>query len=365
MNLFREICAVLEAASVEYTTEKVCGYDVLLVGRKTAAIIPVSITAPDPETALRDADSLKAAVTEIVRLKGLYPLTIAEDRWRRQNEMMRARLLAHARIFTQIYARNCEVRKIDRQTAAEFLDKNHSYGDAKCRYRYGLYLKRHTGHNAEAFLNRTKILKSKDGELTGMAEGVDTSGHPDSGIAPGTLVAVATFSNARKWIKGDKTIRSYEWTRYASRPGVRLSGGMGKLLKAFIEEVLPDDIMTYADLEWSEGKVYEALGFALEGHKEPVNFYIDASWRRFSRLAQATSPTAPLQPSTVTATSTPTAVTATSTPTAVIETSQPPTVTATSTPTAVTATSLRAKRGNLYFQNMGSNKYRLKLTDYQ
>ena len=198
-----------------------------------------------------------------------------------------------------------------------------------------------------------------------MAEGVDTSGHPDSGIAPGTLVAVATFSNARKWIKGDKTIRSYEWTRYASRPGVRLSGGMGKLLKAFIEEVLPDDIMTYADLEWSEGKVYEALGFALEGHKEPVNFYIDASWRRFSRLAQATSPTAPLQPSTVTATSTPTAVTATSTPTAVIETSQPPTVTATSTPTAVTATSLRAKRGNLYFQNMGSNKYRLKLTDYQ
>ena len=135
MNLFREICAVLEAASVEYTTEKVCGYDVLLVGRKTAAIIPVSITAPDPETALRDADSLKAAVTEIVRLKGLYPLTIAEDRWRRQNEMMRARLLAHARIFTQIYARNCEVRKIDRQTAAEFLDKNHSYGDAKCRYR--------------------------------------------------------------------------------------------------------------------------------------------------------------------------------------------------------------------------------------
>ena len=374
MNLFREICTVLDAASVEYTTEKVCGYDVLLVGRKTAAIIPVSITAPDPETSLRDADRLKAAVTEIVRLKGLYPLTIAEDRWRRQNEMMRARLLAHARIFTQIYARNCEVRKIDRQTAAEFLDKNHSYGDAKCRYRYGLYLKRHTGHNAEAFLNRTKILKSKAEELTGMAEGVDTSGHPDTGIAPGTLVAVATFSNARKWIKGDKTIRSYEWTRYASLSGVRLSGGMGKLLKAFIEEVRPDDIMTYADLEWSEGKVYEALGFALEGHKEPVNFYIDASWRRFSRLAQATSPTAPLQPSTITATSIPTTVTETSQPptitdtslqTAITDTSLQTAITATSLQTAITATSLRAKRGNLYFRNMGSNKYRLKLTDYQ
>ena len=114
-----------------------------------------------------------------------------------------------------------------------------------------------------------------------MAEGVDTSGHPDTGIAPGTLVAVATFSNARKWIKGDKTIRSYEWTRYASLPGVRLSGGMGKLLKAFIKEVEPDDIMSYADLEWSEGEVYERLGFKSEMMKDPVVFTIDPeNWER-------------------------------------------------------------------------------------
>ena len=327
MNLFGEICAVLDAASVEYTTETVCGFDVLLVDMKTsaytasdadekactptfhdsrpqAAIIPVRITASDPETAGRDSETLDAAITQIVQQKGIYPLTIAEDRWRLQHEMMHARLLAHVQIFTQIYARNCEVVKIDKQTAADFLEANHSYGDAKCRYRYGLYLKRHTGHNAE----------------------MSTS------IAPGTLVAVATFSNARKWIKGDKTIRSYEWTRYASLPGVRLSGGMGKLLKAFIEEVHPDDIMTYADLEWSEGKVYEALGFVLEGHKEPVSFIIEASWKRLPVKPAMTSTTA---------------------------------ATATSLQRVATATSLRAKRGNLYFRNRGSNKYRLKLTDYQ
>jgi hypothetical protein len=95
------------------------------------------------------------------------------------------------------------------------------------------------------------------------------------------LVAVATFSNARKWQKGDKVIRSYEWTRYASLPGVRISGGMGKVVKAFIEEVHPDDIMSYADLEWSEGKVYEQLGFVLEGRKDPVMFVVDEAWRRF------------------------------------------------------------------------------------
>ena len=80
-----------------------------------------------------------------------------------------------------IFARNCEVRKIDKRAAEEFLSMYHSYGDASCRHRYGLFLKRHTGHNAGS-----------------------------ASILPGTLVAVATFSNARKWIKGDKTILSYE-----------------------------------------------------------------------------------------------------------------------------------------------------------
>ena len=213
---------------------------------------------------------------------GTPPLVITEDRWALQQEMMQARLLAHIRIFSQIYARNCEVRKIDKQTAAEFLAANHSYGDAACRYRYGLFLKRHTGHNLHS-----------------------------GTLSPGTLVAVATFSNARKWIKGDKEIRSYEWTRFASLPGLRISGGMGKMLKHFIEDIHPDDIMTYADLEWSEGLVYEQLGFTLEGQKDPVMFHIGPDWKRLP-VKQETS-----------------------------------------------------EDGHLYFRNFGSNKYRLKLTQYE
>ena len=128
-------------------------------------------------------------------------------------------------------------------------------------------------------------------------------------------MAVATFSNARKWVKGDKTIRSYEWTRYASLPHVRLSGGMGRLLKAFIKDTQPDDIMSYADLEWSEGAVYTQLGFELEGRKDPVAFEIDASWQRI--------------------------------------------------PIKDPCYSGAANGGKGYFQNLGSNKYRLKLTEYE
>lgn len=279
MVLCDDICRFLKEKGVDHTTGKVDGLDVIYIS-EAASVLPVSICAKNLEEAAEWSDSIKRAASEITKISGEYPLIITEDRWHFRPEAIKARLLAHLQIFTQIYARNCEVRKIDKQTAAEFLAANHSYQDASCRYRYGLYLKRHTGHNA---------------------------GHVD--IAAGTLVAVATFSNARKWVKGDKTIRSYEWTRYASLPGVRLSGGMGKLLNAFIEEVNPDDIMTYADLEWSQGKVYETLGFRMEGHKEPVSFIIDASWRRL-----------PVKP---------------------------------------------AMTGDLFFRNLGSNKYRLKLTDYQ
>ena len=62
--------------------------------------------------------------------------------------MMQARLLAHLEFFEQAYARNCEVRRIEKSEAEAFLKENHSYGYAACKYRYGLFLKRHTGHIA-------------------------------------------------------------------------------------------------------------------------------------------------------------------------------------------------------------------------
>ena len=217
-------------------------------------ILPLEISAKTEVEAKSQADERWRFIASH---SGEHPLIITEDRWHSQRECMEARILAHLEVFKPIYARNCEIRRIDKDEARDFLEKNHSYGHAVCRYCYGLFFKRHTGHiarNAEA----------------------DNEGH----IMPGQLMAVATFSNARKWIKGDKVIKSYEWTRYASLPQVRLSGGMGRMLKAFIKDVQPDDIMSYADLEWSEGDVYRQLGFELEDKKEPVIFRISKDWQR-------------------------------------------------------------------------------------
>ena len=254
-------------------------------------IIPLKISATSMAEASEKGDALQECIRIIRKSDNVYPLIITEDRWRIQQEMMQARLLAHLEIFEQAYARNCEVRRIEKSEAEAFLNENHSYGYAACKYRYGLFLKRHTGHIAAEL------------SVNGLAD-----------CRRGKLIAVATFSNARKWIKNGMEIKSYEWTRYASLPEIRVSGGMGKLLKSFIKDIQPDDIMSYADLEWSEGSVYSQLGFTLEGEKAPVMFEVDDLWHRRPYEKQHES---------------------------------------------------QERKTIAYFRNFGSNKYRFKITQYE
>ncbi len=303
MELSKDICGFLEEKGIRCCVKRIGAFDVItacLRNGNIRAVLPVEIKAKDMSEAEAQQKSLQDAVRILTERHGAYPLIITEDRWVVHNDMMKKRILSHLEIFFPVYARNCEVRRIDKSEAATFLNDNHSYGDAACRFRYGLFLKRHTGHIA-------------------------TYGEA-SGYEPGTLVATATFSNARKWIKGDKTIRSYEWTRYASIPKVRVNGGMGKLLNAFIKDIQPDDIMSYADLEWSEGKVYEQLGFISEGCKTPVTFKIGPDMQR--------------QPTSL------------------------PDRDSISLP-APDSTSMPAPTGILFYINLGSRKYRLKLTEYE
>lgn len=312
-RLIEDIGAFLNANGFEYSFQIRHDFDVICArtmdGQHTRVILPLEISAGTLEEAVKESRMAYEAVLSIRALEG-YPIIIPEDRWKRQRPMMEARLLAHMEVFSQAYARNCEVRRIDKETAQRFLNDNHSYGYAACKYRYGLFLKRHTGHIAREI---------EEERFLGCARNDNRS---DRGDIVGTLIAVATFSNARKWIKDGKEIRSYEWTRYASVPELRVSGGMGKLLKAFIKEVQPDDIMSYADLEWSEGKVYEALGFSEEQPKDPVSFEIDPeTWERRAIMRCL--------------------------------------------PEQGTTQVEQDTAGKLFYTNFGSRKLRLKLTDYQ
>lgn len=322
-QLAEDIQDFLTAEGFECKIESVCGCDVICAGLKDGRrrlVVPVRITARSQEDAEKQSSGLLELIKRLTEETGSQPLMITEDRWRSQGEMMKERLLAHLEVFFPVYARNCEIRKIDKAVAAAFLETNHSYGDAACRYRYGMFLRRHTGWRSLADV--------QDVQEDGTSRGSDIR----EVLKPGTLIAVAEFSNARKWVKGEKTIRSYEWTRYASLPGVRINGAMGKILKHFIKEVQPDDIMSYADLEWSEGAVYEQLGFTLEGRKEAVSFIIDCNtWKRSA--IRDSSPTHF---------------------TSVLDSGCPQ-----------EEAEGAEKEDIRFFRNLGSNKYRLKLTEYR
>lgn len=255
MSFYQEIFDLLSEHGIPFSS--FAEDEGLMLVRSRINIILVRVTCRSQSEAEVQTCKLKKVCCFLKETEGEWPLVITEDRWRRYGPQIEARILAHLGTFHQVYARNCEIRKIDKATAAAFLAENHSYSDAACRYRYGMFLKRYTGHQT----NHSNKLEA------------------------GSLVAVATFSNARRWSKDidgkEKTISSYEWVRYASLSGTRIVGGMGKMLQRFIEDVKPDDIMSYADLEWSDGSVYRSLGFECEGSRPGVLFSVNQdSWIR-------------------------------------------------------------------------------------
>ena len=190
--------------------------------------------------------------------------------------------------FHSVFARNCEIRRIDRELAASFLNACHLYGDCAAAYRYGLFVSRSPGGAKGAA--EGSAVGCVEGCADGCSEGcvaeggamgaaVDSAEGCAVGAAEGrqtypigTLVAVASFSKARRWSKKgengeQETICSYEWLRYASLPELRVLGGMGRILARFIEDFHPDDIMSYVPLRHFSGEVYESLGFVSEGVK--------------------------------------------------------------------------------------------------
>ena len=190
--------------------------------------------------------------------------------------------------FHSVFARNCEIRRIDRELAASFLNACHLYGDCAAAYRYGLFVSRSPGVAKGAAEGGAMgsavgcVAEGAEGGVLGSAvgcvEGCVAEGGA-MGVAEGrqtypigTLVAVASFSKARRWSKKgengeQETICSYEWLRYASLPELRVLGGMGRILARFIEDFHPDDIMSYVPLRHFSGEVYESLGFVSEGVK--------------------------------------------------------------------------------------------------
>lgn len=132
-----------------------------------------------------------------------------------------------------VYARNCEVKKIDRKIADEFLGSYHLQGSTKSlQHAYGLYYK-------------------------------------------DELIEVMTFGKPRY----NKNYE-YELLRLCTKIGYSIVGGASKILKFFEKQIKPSSIISYCDLSKFNGDVYEKLGFKLESQTQPVKHWYNPKTRR-------------------------------------------------------------------------------------
>jgi hypothetical protein len=168
--------------------------------------------------------------TEKVEEIGLELFHIFENEWIDKNlqNIWRSKINSKLGLSNRIYARKCEISEINPKEAKEFIQRTHLQGYNDSSIKIGL------------FYNNN-------------------------------LVSAMTFGKPRinKW-KGES---HYEIFRFSSELNLTIVGGASKLLKYFERNYKPKLLLSYANRRWSQGNVYERLGFNFEGNTKPNFFY--------------------------------------------------------------------------------------------
>jgi transposase-like protein len=125
----------------------------------------------------------------------------------------------------RIYARNTKISEIDSSTSRKFNEEHHLSNSIGAKHHIGLF------HD-------------------------------------GALVMVGSFGKSRF----NKKI-AYECARMTSHSKYTVVGGASKIFKFFIETYKPQSLLTYADLRFGNGNVYEKCGMAFSGYTEPNYWY--------------------------------------------------------------------------------------------
>lgn len=135
---------------------------------------------------------------------------------------------------TRIHARDCTIEEISSQQKSSFLNRNHIQGNDTGQINYGAFYKQH-------------------------------------------LVAVMTFCKPRVVLgykQNNTSPNMWELSRFATDITVRIPGIAGKMLKHFEKNNQWSKIISYADRRWSNGDLYQKLGFEVEQINKPDYFYI-------------------------------------------------------------------------------------------
>lgn len=165
--------------------------------------------------------------------KNIRIIHIWEDDWKYKKEIVCSRINNILNKSLLIYARKCEVLEIvDNKEVSEFMESNHLQGKVNSKVKLGLY-------------NNSK------------------------------LVSVMTFGSLRKNLGRSNIVDNYELLRFCNLKNISVIGGASKLLKFFIKNYNPNNIISYASIDWSDGKLYTNLGFDFVHKTRPNYFYFN------------------------------------------------------------------------------------------
>lgn len=167
------------------------------------------------------------------RRAGRAYVAVFSDEWNTQQAQVEARLKYLAgKCDERVGARECQLEQPENSTARAFLRANHLLGPGRWKVAYALM---------------------KDG-------------------AP---LAVMTFG-ATSLAKG-RSRHEWELDRFAVRADLGVPGAAQRLFSAFVKAHAPESVVSYADLRWSEGKLYDKLGFSFLHTTQPNYWYFDKS----------------------------------------------------------------------------------------
>lgn len=163
----------------------------------------------------------------------VHLIHVFEDEWLHKRDIIKSIIKTKlGKCENKIYARKTEIREIfDNKLIKNFLNENHIQGFIGSKYKIGLF------YNGE-------------------------------------LVSIMTFGNKRIAL-GQKVTNntSFEMLRFCSKINTHVIGGGSKLLNYFIKKYDPKEIISYADRRYSNGNLYEKLGFTLIGVTKPNYWY--------------------------------------------------------------------------------------------
>lgn len=178
--------------------------------------------------------------------KGIRLIHIFEDEWIVSSNIIKNKLkhILGVNNNEQVYARKCIIKEVTSDNKNIFLLNNHIQGIDKSNIKLGLY------YNNE-------------------------------------LVSIMTFGNKRIFTNAVSVVGEYELIRYAT--SIPVIGGASKLLSYFIKTYNPTKIISYADRRWSNGNLYEKIGFTKVSDGNPNYWYFgrDGNYRRFHRFGFA------------------------------------------------------------------------------